>query len=380
MVYVEGVANFGPWKYPESDEDQGHMTDGQTFSCTVITQNRDLLKQTRLKIHFQACNESVCLPPKTVELELETAKVSDTPLDNGPRKIVVEGELDVLNKPINNLEIYRFVLTSAQKSIAEPGHPGFDELQRQLKRARGGANIPVPSTALPDQDAVYESMVHASLIVASVYDCGKCDKQHVNSAGGVVVSTDGLVLTNYHVVDKPSQETLGMVVVTSKGTVHPVAEILSASESQDVALIRVGGDTSQLHPAPIATLRPDPMTPLFVISHPHREYFVLTEGRVSRYVMDPRKNGQVGSWMETTADFGAGSSGSAVFNEAGEVVGLVSRVFPLIRKAEAPDDHPAESGTDSVPPKSGRGDLLEMLLHRCVPLNAIRERFSESGE
>ncbi len=380
IVFPDGVSEFAPWKFPDSTGGSGHLTDGQTFSCSVLTGDPGLFRKTRIKLQFQACSESVCLPPKTVELDLANATIDSEVGEKTSGQEDQAGALDVLHRPVNNRAIYRAVLELAKETLAAPGHPDIDELDRQLKNANAAAKVPLPETVLPDEDAVYQAMVRSSLIVADIYDCGKCDQQHVATAGGVVISDDGLALTNFHVIEKDNPGTFGLVAITSQGTSHPVLEILSASRADDVALIRLGGDLSALHPAPLADRAPGPMTPLFVLSHPHREYFVLTEGRVSRYVADLRSTHRNTVWMETTADYGAGSSGSAVFNERGQVIGLVATVSPLIRRRETVDEHAGEDAAENSGIKKDRGDLLEMLLHRCVPLTAIQNRFRAAPE
>ncbi len=289
---------------------------------------------------------------------------------------------ELLELGVNNRRVYDLMLARGQWMIAQPDVPDIDELDEQLRRHRDAADIACPDTWRSAEDDLYEGLLCSSLLLADVYDCGKCDNLHVSAAGGVVVSNDGLVLTNHHVVEKKNAGTKGLVAMTHEGVCHPVLEVLSASEADDVALIRLGGDLSRLRPAPIAAEPPSPLTPVFVLSHPHREYFVLTAGRVSRYAADGRRNHRGTRWMEITAEFGAGSSGSGVFNEAGELVGLVSMVVPLIREGDGAQDkeHADEGGDDGTgnelrPRRSRDEDLLEMLLRKCVPVDAIRERF-----
>ena len=255
--------------------------------------------------------------------------------------------------------------------IARDDTLDIEALNKLLKEASETSGQKFPKTKLPNADSVYESMVRSSLLMANIYDCGKCDKQHVSTAGGVVVGPDGLVLTNYHVIEKNSG-TFGLAAVTHEGVCHPIIEILAASQADDVALIRLGGDTGNLHPAPIAQPQPRPMSLVNVLSHPHREYFVLTDGRVSRYVQDPRPDRPKTVWMEITADFGGGSSGSGVFNESGELIGLVSTILPLVRK-ESTQEHVG----DAANPASGKAEHVELNLHRCVPLEAIHSLFSK---
>ncbi len=215
-------------------------------------------------------------------------------------------------------------------------------------------------------------MARSTLIIGVVYDCGRCEKMHVSCAGGVVVSDDGLVLTNYHVVEQKRKGTEGMVAVSHDGLGFPIVEVLSASKSDDVALIRLGGDVGKLRPANIAKNQPAQMTPVNVLSHPHRHYFVLTEGKVSRFVYDSRRSRSDTVWMEITAEFGAGSSGADIFNDQGQVVGLVSTIVPLVRRA---GQRQITKEQDVAPGTGRKGDLLELLLHRCVPLKAIQKRF-----
>ncbi len=364
-----GVSEFAPWKYPESDDGLGHLTDGQVFYYQVLTADRELLKQIQLDLRYQACNESVCLPPKTIKLDLGKLKLPDpVPVANGADK---NDRLDILNRPIDNREVYMLVFSGAQAMIADDNTLDIDELNNLLKEAGQTSTRMLPESKLPNADNIYESMVRSSLMMANVYDCGKCDKQHVSTAGGVVVGPDGLVLTNYHVIEK-NPGTFGLAAVTHEGVCHPIIEILAASRADDIALIRLGGDTSDLHPAAIAKQQPGPMSLVNVLSHPHREYFVLTDGRVSRYVHDLRPDRSKTVWMEITADFGGGSSGSGVFNESGELIGLVSTILPLVRK-----DGSQEHIGDAANPDSAKAEHVELNLHRCVPLDAVHSLFSK---
>ena len=73
--------------------------------------------------------------------------------------------------------------------------------------------------------------------------------------------------------------------------------------------------------------------------------------------------------MEITADFGGGSSGCGVFNSAGEVVGIASRIRPITRAAA----QVTRNGKTIKQPM-----YVEMMLRRCVDLNAIHSCFAQS--
>lgn len=358
----------GQWSWPGKDPAGKELRDGAVFRTIVEADSVESVAKIRLQVRFQSCRADQAMPVQNLAVPLEVpAWGPQLPFENGP-------VLDPLGQPVDNREIYQLALQRGQQMISLAGLPGLDQLNRQLRERDQPAEVAWPAVGLPAADQLYPSMLQSSLIFCDVYDCGRCENLHVSTAGGVIISRDGLALTNHHVMEKKNPGSLGVVAITHEGICHPVLEVLSASASDDVALVRLGGDTSRFQPAPLARRAPPPLTPVLVLSHPHREYFVLTEGKVSRYVLDRRRDAS--TWMEITAEYGAGSSGSAIFNEQGEVVGLVSMVAPLIRHASSDDRRPRPD-RDEEDPERKDADLLELLLKKCVPLSAIRERFAD---
>ncbi|MBT3843113.1 MAG: trypsin-like peptidase domain-containing protein, partial [Verrucomicrobia bacterium] len=92
-----------------------------------------------------------------------------------------------------------------------------------------------------------------------------------------------------------------------------------------------------------------------LISHPNQKFYTLSEGRVARYFMTQRDKKTV-SAMSITADFGRGSSGAPVLNEAGEVVGIAA-------------------STESLYYTEDDGDQknLQMVFKNCVPVSQLLE-------
>ncbi len=216
------------------------------------------------------------------------------------------------------------------------------------------------------QEELYEHMVKSTLFMGELYNCGRCSRTHAGFGGGVVVSEDGLALTNYHVLKARTEgKTEGIFAMAWDGTIYDIDEVLFANERNDVALIRLKTNGGQLYAAPIADIAPRPMDKIRIVSHPYGEFYVLTTGEVSRYskIAKSFRKPTKETWMEVTADFGGGSSGCAVFNNRGEVVGLVSTIRPLVRKIPPTKEAKARN--------SGLSKYVEMLLKRCVPLTAI---------
>jgi len=62
-----------------------------------------------------------------------------------------------------------------------------------------------------------------------------------------------------------------------------------------------------------------------IISNPQGRFFTLSQGRVSRYHMSSKGV----PMMNVTADYAKGSSGGPIFNDRGDVIGLVSNTVSI---------------------------------------------------
>lgn len=235
------------------------------------------------------------------------------------------------------------------ENIAESISP--EQLRSIEVQAKAEAKVQGEEQA-KEQNA-FTKAYSSSLVFGNLYNCGRCNKKHLECTGAVVLSADGLVLTNYHVIKPESdREIYNYFAMTSTGRVCPVVEVLAASKEDDLALVRV--DATDLVPVTIADESPLPMDDLFVISHPHGRFYNISTGVMSRYVERASQSGDREKWMQITASFSQGSSGSGVFNGDGELIGLVSRKEEIAAKAP-----------------SGTAKLLTVL-YNAVPLDAIK--------
>lgn len=157
----------------------------------------------------------------------------------------------------------------------------------------------------------------ATLIVGHLYLCGKCDHWHNNLAGGVLISADGLLVTNYHVLKFTEARTFA--AMTKDGRIFPIEKVLASSKKDDLALVQLAGARD----LPFVPIAPSAETgdALFVISHPDAHFYTFTEGHVSRYFLEP--NGKA-KRIQITAPFARGSSGSGIFNGSGALIGLAT--------------------------------------------------------
>lgn len=301
-------------------------------------------------------------------------------------------DLDVLTGQIDNSRVYGLFLRGGQSLTTRTDVLSPAEISMALKNANRRADVAVPNLPTPGK-LDYGTLAKSSLLFGTVYDCGRCNNLHASIAGGVIVSNDGLAITNYHVVDRNDRGTEEVFAMTFDGVLRPIVKVLSANKTQDVALVQLGG-VGPFFPTAIASEIPSPLEPATVLSHPSNQFFVLTQGVVSRHVTLQTRRG-VEQWMEITADYGAGSSGSGVFNSRGEIIGLVSRNSPIIRDDESKNKPPIESakhleptaepierqsthqGKLKSPDYENDRSFVELVLRRCVTLEAIRSRFAE---
>jgi len=204
--------------------------------------------------------------------------------------------------------------------IGETPDAFVERHQAQLARRHHALALPAAGSRRMTPADIYRERIESVVLVGIFYHCRSktCNRLHSNVSTGVVIREDGVLLTNYHVVEIKQPRFMAMAVMTVDGRVFLVDEVLAADPIHDVAAIRLR-DACGLAAAPVS--RDEPVgNPVSVISHPRRDFFTLTSGYVSRYSMGERTN----VVMNITADYAVGSSGGPVFNNRGDVVGLVS--------------------------------------------------------
>jgi hypothetical protein len=189
------------------------------------------------------------------------------------------------------------------------------------------------------------------------YMCNHCDHWHVRLSGAYGVGREAIA-TCYHCVAPEGAIREGyLIAVDYTGKVLPVTAVLAGSQALDGAILRVeGGKFASL---PLSD-NVAPGDSAYCFSSPLGQAGYFSAGIVNRFLWSGHAGteGATDQWdylrINVSTDWAPGSSGSAVLDQAGNVIGHVTTIQPLsedpartaARAAGAKDDksHPDRFG------------------------------------
>jgi len=145
------------------------------------------------------------------------------------------------------------------------------------------------------------------------------------TGSGFVVSSDGKIVTNEHVVDGAEQVT---VKIGTSGTELP-AQVLAADASKDLALLQVDAGGAKLRPLSLGdSSQVQVGQTVYAIGNPYGLDHTFTSGIVSaldRQIQAPDGTPIDGA-IQTDAAINPGNSGGALLDENGDVIGVNSQI------------------------------------------------------
>lgn len=244
---------------------------------------------------------------------------------------------------------YKTTLVNAAKDLFARGDGlRMSAVRKQLKRASCQLVLPEANTTRLAAREVCVAARRNHVRIGWWHLCAKCGKWHLNLAGGYWLTADGAAATCFHVVEPSGEMKDGcLVAVDEEGKVFPVEEVLAANRESDACIVRVAGEgftplalNTEIYPGDTVYCYSDP--------EEHRDYF--SAGIVNRFYQ-PAGSQPSGSRASATADptrinvstdWAPGSSGSAVLDECGNVIGHVSTVSTPTGEAN-PKAQPAQA-------------------------------------
>ena len=148
------------------------------------------------------------------------------------------------------------------------------------------------------------------------------------SGSGFIISEDGYILTNYHVIKDAYQSRQQVTVMTHDGTEYD-AEIVGFESDNDIAVLKI--DAEGLNPAVLgdsdSLLVGDTV---YAVGNPLGELeFSMTTGHVSAKdrTITTENNADAISMFQVDAAVNSGNSGGPIYNDQGQVVGIVTAKY-----------------------------------------------------
>ena len=148
------------------------------------------------------------------------------------------------------------------------------------------------------------------------------------SGSGFIVSEDGYILTNYHVIEYAYKGNYAVTVMLHDGTRYE-ASIVGVEDCNDIAVLKI--DASGLDPVTFGDS--DKLSvgdDVYAVGNPLGELeFSMTTGRVSALdrLITTDESAEAINMFQIDAAVNSGNSGGPVYNANGEVVGIVTAKY-----------------------------------------------------
>ena len=146
------------------------------------------------------------------------------------------------------------------------------------------------------------------------------------NGSGLIISGEGHILTNFHVVENAYRNDLPITVYLEDGTTYE-AEVIGYESANDIAVIKI--EAYGLSAAAIGEsdgIRVGQR--VYAVGNPFGTLVsTITEGIVSALDRGVRVEGKIINTFQHSAAVNPGNSGGPVYNANGEVIGIVTAKF-----------------------------------------------------
>lgn len=200
-------------------------------------------------------------------------------------------------------------------------YPFEDTVEQETTIPRGGIGSEVrlelqePGEQILDRQEIYNQCNPWVVYIRSINAQGRA-----GGGSGVIMSEDGYIITNAHVIDGTQR----VQVIFQDNTVKE-AVLVGAHEDYDLAVLKVEAENLPCARFAVsAYLRVG--DPVVALGNPlgSRLRGTMTEGIVSALDRSVDLDGVTMSLIQTTAALNPGNSGGALINDRGQVVGITT--------------------------------------------------------
>ena len=187
-----------------------------------------------------------------------------------------------------------------------------------------------PTSSLPDLTFAASKSINAVVHVKNTsivkesdrwslqFFYGDDSKKKVGTGSGVIISPDGYIITNYHVIENSTE-----VIVTTNNNKEYEAEIIGYDEVYDIAVLKINSDLNLDY-----VFFGDSDSTLvgewvLAVGNPYNLNSTVTAGIISSKSRDLNEYDQKNqSFIQTDAAVNFGNSGGALVNIKGELIGI----------------------------------------------------------
>lgn len=193
------------------------------------------------------------------------------------------------------------------------------------------ASEPTPQPDLPASE-VYD--IACSQVVSIATDIVNVDRYgnrtpSAISGSGFIISSDGYILTNYHVVEYAVSAGINVTVTLYDGSIY-VGSVFGTAREKDLAIIKI--DKDDLKPASLGNS--DTVSvgdTVYAVGNPYGVLeFTMSVGHISaldRLIATEESDENACSMFQIDAAVYSGNSGGPAYNSHGEVIGIVSAKY-----------------------------------------------------
>jgi S1-C subfamily serine protease len=192
----------------------------------------------------------------------------------------------------------------------------------------------LPGSTLPDMSAVAERALKVSANISSTtvrqlpndpmfrFFFGPQEQKSQSVGSGVVVSSDGYVLTNTHVIQFAGAD----IRVTLPGGKETPGKLVGIDDVSDLAVVKVDGQNFETLPwGDSSKLRIAEW--VLAIGNPFQLSGTVTLGIVSTVSRPGAQFGAHADFIQTDAAINPGNSGGALVNSRGELIGINTMIY-----------------------------------------------------
>ncbi len=200
-----------------------------------------------------------------------------------------------------------FINTSGINSIQYSSNVGSPDLTFAAKKSIN-AVVHVKNT----------SIVNESDSWALQFFYGDESRKRVGTGSGVIISPDGYIITNHHVIENSSE-----VIVTTNDNKEYEAKIVGSDEVTDVAVLKIDSNEKFEYILFGDSENSQIGEWVLAVGNPYNLNSTVTAGIISSKSRDLNEYDQINqSFIQTDAAVNVGNSGGALVNINGELIGI----------------------------------------------------------